>query len=180
MSVDLSSITIKELPRLSERVLRNEIIEPLLREIGFDYVENCHGPRECGIDIYFETKDFLGRPRYFGVSSKKGDLNRKAVPDRNSILTIFHQMDLAFETVFHSSNNDPVHLHGYYVIASGGLTSEAKDTILARRSKYPYVDIIDGPVLFGLIQQRKMLRNRYDAWKRTAYQPFSDESEVLR
>jgi hypothetical protein len=180
MITDLSGITMEYLIGLPESELRNNVIKPLLKEIGFRHVEDYHGPRENGIDILFETTDFFNRPRYFGVSAKTGDLNKNSAPDQKSILTIYSQMDQAFETLFLSSNNEAVLLHGYYIITTGSPNREAKDLIMKRRSRYPYVDIINGQELFRIIQERDMLRYKLIGGKTPTYQSFSDENETTK
>ena len=174
MNIDLKSITIEKLKSLKESVLRTEVIIPLLNEIGFDYVKDCHGSNECGIDIFIETNDFFERHKYYGISLKTGDINNKSKTDLNSIKIILMQMDEAFLTQFPSSNYELIYLHGYYIITSGSISQSAENYILKARPSYPYVDIINVQSLFEIIHKRDSLRNRYIGSKTNMYPAFKD------
>jgi hypothetical protein len=177
--VTLDSITPKQLPRLKESPLRTKIIIPLLEEIGFDYVKDYHGAEECGIDVLFETNDFFKRRRFFGISAKRGDLHKKSETVPNSLVTVYNQIREAFFTPFFSSNNQFVHLHGYYIIISGSINRPAEMYIQKVRTQFPYVDLIDGAELFRIIRERDELRERYRAWKRNPYQTFVGEEDSI-
>ena len=175
----LNSITLEELPTLPERILRIEIIVPLLRKI-FTRVDDLHGSQEYGIDVYFEAHDFFDRPKYFGVSLKKGDLDNASAPSKNSIPTILTQMDKAFVKARFSSNDEAVHLHGYYIIASGKFGQDARDYLLLQRPNYPYVDFLDGEELFRIISDRHLLRHKRISWKTFPYRSFLKEGGIIR
>lgn len=102
--IDLDNITRQQLVLLDEGKLRLEVIIPVLEYIGFRNIVHCHGANECGIDIFFETSDFFGRCKYFGISAKKGDIKKASYRTSRSIQAILAQIDEAFTTPFYSSN----------------------------------------------------------------------------
>ena len=74
---DLDDLEIAELTRLSEKQLQAEIIEPLLRKVGFRNVHDTSGTRERGKDLV-GTLIELGRENLWAIQIKKFRPSSKA------------------------------------------------------------------------------------------------------
>lgn len=161
----LGQITAPRLISLSENQLRKQIIIPLLSEIGAENVKDMHGRNEEGIDVYFEYYDIFNHRRRFGIQLKKGDINLRTKPNIDAVLTIINQIKLSFskEIVFIDSKMGKTSfiIDGFYVIISGKATGDAIEYILRERKSFPYIQIIEGNGLLEIIQDRKILQQRF-------------------
>ncbi len=180
MEPDLKNISEEKLISLPEPKLRKEIIIPLLNKIGCRNVTDKCGPEEWGVDVYFEIEDIFGRTKYFGISAKKGNLNKSSKNIPSSIITIHTQIKQAFRKTFAPSNlKTEVHLDGYYIIASGRVNRLAKEYILTMRQEFPYIDIIEGPELIQIISRSDFLRQRNAGWM-DKFSKLEMEKDMIR
>lgn len=158
-AIDVSSIN-------NENMLRKKILIPLLQEIGAENVQDLHGSNEWGIDIYFEHFDIFSHRRRFGVQAKTLDINFTSTPDKDrNILVICNQIEMAFSKSIPLPNSKSgkieVSIDGYYVITTKKVIQTAAEFILKKRSKYPYLNIIDGNELQRILENRKILQKKY-------------------
>lgn len=165
--IDLDKINLVKLRRYNEDTLREKVIVPLLQDLGVDNIKDMHRDKryEGGIDIYFDILDVFGHRRRFGIQVKDEDLVCRSRPDKNkNIETICTQIRLGFGKNITLPTSDPgkisVHIDGYYVITSGNVNQVASNYIYQQREAYPYLHIIDGELLFKIIQQRREIGNK--------------------
>ncbi len=52
-----------------------ELLQPLLRRMGFLFVRYAHGKRECGKDFTFSELTPFGHHRHYGLQAKAGDVS---------------------------------------------------------------------------------------------------------
>jgi len=168
--INLDSLTTNQLIQLEEDDLREKVIIPLLKEIGADRVQDMHGDKEKGIDVYFEWWDVFDHRRRFGMQVKATPLVCTSRPDKNrNILTITNQIQRAFSNVIplFDSMHGKIHVHidGFYIVTSKTVTKEAIDYILEERKTYPYIHIIHGDLLMDVIKDIPRLKKRKDIFR---------------
>jgi len=134
-----------------ERAFSTELIEPLLRALGYDSVRNNHGPEEFGKDILCREIDRFGIERWIGFQLKAVDITGEA----NALVDlIVGQINDAFSIPFYDvASRSTKHIAGLFVICSEGITKNAREKI---KGKIPHglvgsVTFIDRQYLEGLI-----------------------------
>ena len=71
------NLEIEQLVQLSEKQLQAEIVEPLLKAMGFRSVRDTSGPRERGKDLVGVRED-MGREYLWSIQLKKFQANSRA------------------------------------------------------------------------------------------------------
>jgi hypothetical protein len=176
---ELDRLTEARLIQLSENKLRKEVLIPLLRDVGIHNLEDCHGIRECGVDILFVHNDMFGRPKLFGIQCKRGDIIKQATTISKSIITIHNQIREAFLVEF-TVPGDPKgkkYIDGYYVIASGKINQYAKNYIRTRCHEFPYIDFLDGKELLRIVSIRHRLNREINIDVSSTSRSFLAEPE---
>jgi len=85
------SKALRELASLSEAQLQSQIIEPLLRSLGFENVRDNSGPGEKGKDLVATKKSEFGRKKLYGIQIKKKKLSAR-INSKNSLGSLFLQL----------------------------------------------------------------------------------------
>ena len=163
IKIDLDNINIDKLKRLDEEQLRKKILIPLLKYIDAQNVIDMHGSGEEGIDIYFETFDIFGNRLRLGMQVKSVDLVYSARPSNRNLLTILHQIKMAFSKkirVITSDRSGEVYIDGFYIVTCGKITEPAIRYIYENRNQYPNIHIIDGDRLMEIIKNKDLLKQR--------------------
>jgi len=122
-----------------------------------------HGSGEEGIDIYFETFDIFGNRLRLGMQVKSVDLVYSARPSNRNLLTILHQIKMAFSKkirVITSDRSGEVYIDGFYIVTCGKITEPAIRYIYENRNQYPNIHIIDGDRLMEIIKNKDLLKQR--------------------
>jgi len=156
--INLDNLNLKKLQKLKENPLRKEVIIPLLSDLGALNIRDLHGTNEFGIDVYYEVPDIFGEKRRFGIQITAIDLKCGKKPNKN-ILEILAQIKMAFNRpipIF--PEKIEVTIDGFYVITSKDIYENAGKFIVATRTQYPYLHLIDGKQLIQIIQKRKYLK----------------------
>ena len=68
---ETESLAVRELISLTEKELQSEIIEPLLRKLGFRNVQDTSGPEEYGKDLIATKTDEFGHTLLYAIQIKK-------------------------------------------------------------------------------------------------------------
>jgi predicted NACHT family NTPase len=105
MKSNYESKALRELASLSEAQLQSQIIEPLLRSIGFENVRDNSGPGEKGKDLVATKKSEFGRNKLYGIQIKKTKLSAR-INSINSLGNLFLQLLQArYEEVVDPTSN---------------------------------------------------------------------------
>ncbi len=150
-------ITREQLPKLSEDLLRREVLIPLFRAMGYQDVFHHHGGAlEQGKDIVmWKGEDFRARVNY-AVVAKKGDLTGR-VTGRGSA----GEVEMQVRQCFGSSYKDPTSgeeqkVHKCLVVSSGSISTEFINAVhgaLAQSGLDRDTDFIDGDKLFANVEK---------------------------
>ena len=59
----------------NEAIFRKEILIPILRDLGYENVQETHGQYEYGVDILFSNINKFKIMEWNGIVAKTGDIN---------------------------------------------------------------------------------------------------------
>lgn len=136
----------------------NQVLLPLFRKMGYDYVRYTHGDDEYGRDFILGEKTKFGEMQYYGVQVKAGDISGGAKSEINKILA---QIALAFEQPFNDPTvSGPIHVMAFIVAISGKFKREAKSQIVNSLPKW----IARGAIFF--LDQEKIRTLIAQYWPR--------------
>jgi hypothetical protein len=146
---------IHELTSLSERRLQAEIVEPLLRALGYREVTDNSGPGEKGKDLIAVKDEGFGRPKLYAIQIKRLKITAKAGADAGFGRLLDQLRQLVQEPVL-----DPV-VNEYRVpdrcvfITPYPLPQRARENFAFRmkQSVYRPIEIVDGSDLLDLLRQ---------------------------
>ena len=146
-------MTTKErLRKLSELKLIKSILIPLMNALGASKVENFHGVKENGIDIYFAYKDIFGEIKHCGIFVKKADICKSG---KNDIRKMKTQIEEALTRPFINpiSSIGKIKIEEFCFACNGILNKEARQylTDMCDSKEMPYVRIIDIDMIEQLI-----------------------------
>jgi len=119
-----------------------QILEPLLRRMGFDPVIYTHGVNEYGRDSAMAEPTRFGEILYYGLQAKAGNVNGGANSDIDEIMG---QVDDALKMPFGRLGAEPVHIAVLIIAISGRFTANARAKI---RHKMPTKQVPVGSVYF--------------------------------
>jgi len=114
---------------------RKEVLDPLLRHMGYIDVRNRHGTDEYGRDFTFSWTTPSGELLHFGLQAKAGNISGKANSD---IDTLFSQLTRAFDMSYHEPpyNVEKRYISVFIIAISGEFTREAQKIIQERLPKH--------------------------------------------
>lgn len=125
----------------------------LLRKIGYESVEDRHGPNEHGVDILYFYKD-KGRRYLRGVQLKVGDINSNKRKPKSSVQTLIQQAQEALSYRFEVRNEEGQQpLHELEVYTSGSISQQAMDTIKNSLSRSTAVQFFGGDEVCRLLDE---------------------------
>lgn len=141
---------------LSEAKLREEVLVPLFRAMGYDNVEVYHwGPMEQGKDIVMSKPDDLGAPEFYGVVAKRGNISGQA-SGSSSGAEVATQIRQCFNgELSHPRTGEPRKVRRCRVVASGRIPKEARQTVRNAIEGWQarFTRFIDGDELWGLVEE---------------------------
>jgi hypothetical protein len=106
-----------------EPLFTKEVVIPLLRELGFNFVKYNHGRSEYGRDVLFSELDRFGRVRHYAAQVKAGDISAS---NGTLLNTLIAQIDDAFAMpVSGAGRSKDYYISEVYVICSGKITEGA-------------------------------------------------------
>jgi len=121
---------LSHLNSLSEARLRQDVLIPLYRALGFRDVVEAHGQDEYGKDLLFKDGTRFGDSLYLASLVKKGKIHGSSAKSGN-VAEVLNQAREAFEYPFKDQFDNFVekHISMLFVVASGEITAKAKDYV---------------------------------------------------
>jgi hypothetical protein len=121
----------KSLYERDEGAFCMEILQPLLKKMGFETVRYTHGKDEYGKDFVFCERTKFDEDRYCALQAKAGGISGGV---NSQIGEIFEQIEMGFEHPFRCLQEER-YMSEFIVAISGSFTSNAKDRILSKLRK---------------------------------------------
>lgn len=129
---------IKSIKELNENKLRNSVIIPLLKAMGFQNVHEFHGSTERGKDIIFSETTKFGDNKIHAIVVSTKDITG-AVQDNNSAYRILEQIEKSMNEKFTDKYfGRSVSPDRCMFITSGKIKNTAIDSIVGKLEKYNF------------------------------------------
>jgi hypothetical protein len=110
-----------------------EVLQPLLRRMGFLFVRYTHGKREYGKDFTFSELTPFGHYRHYGLQAKAGDVSGGV---NASIDELLGQIADAFAMPYYElGSKDPRFISTFIIAISGRFTENAREKIVEKMPK---------------------------------------------
>jgi hypothetical protein len=120
------AFTRAQIVAMKEDQLRQLVIKPLLKEMGFDDVRHNHGNHEFGKDFVMWTFNDVGVRENWAVVAKAGPVSGRT-SGRTSAAEVVSQIRRALGSKFHDSETNKLcQVTKCYVIASGAIGEPAR------------------------------------------------------
>jgi hypothetical protein len=131
--VALSGLTWSDEYAKKEDSFCRELLQPLLRRMGFLFVRYTHGKREYGKDFTFSELTPFGHHRHYGLQAKAGDVNGGV---NASIDELLGQIADAFAMPYYElGTKDPRFISTFIIAISGRFTENAREKIVEKMPK---------------------------------------------
>jgi len=147
---------VERLSKLLESELRQQVLIPLLKAMGFSDVYEFHGPKEKGKDLIFREVSRLKEIFVHAAVVSKNDITG-TVGDTKSAERILDQVRMALEEPYVDLyTGRTTHVDRCWVVTSGRILSSAIDSIsghLQRSHLNKLVRFVDGTRVIGLIDE---------------------------
>ncbi len=146
----------EKLKQVHESAIRQLVIIPLLKAMGYSEVHEFHGPIEKGKDILFREPTKLGESFIHAVIASTEDMNGK-VGDSKSASRILEQAEMVFNEPYKDKyTGKTMTVDRCWVITTGNITPQAIESIAGKLEKYNLnrlIRFIDGDRLIELLDQ---------------------------
>jgi hypothetical protein len=110
-----------------------ELLQPLLRRMGFLFVRYTHGKREYGKDFTFSELTPFGHHRHYGLQAKAGDVSGGV---KASVDELLGQIADAFAMPYYElGSKDPRFISTFIIAISGRFTENAREKIVEKMPK---------------------------------------------
>lgn len=107
-----------------------EILQPLLRRMGFLFVRYTHGRREYGKDFTFSEHTLFGGLRHYGLQAKAGNVSGGI---NSQIDELVGQINDAFSMPFYElGSNERRFISAFVIAISGHFTENAREKIIEK------------------------------------------------
>jgi hypothetical protein len=117
----------------NEDLFCRELLNPLLRRMGFLFVRYTHGTREYGKDFTFSESTVFGHYRHYGLQAKAGDVGGGV---NAAIDEILGQIDDAFTMPYYElGSKEPRYISTFIIAISGRFTANAREKIAEKMPK---------------------------------------------
>jgi len=147
---------LKILRGLKEEQLTDDVVIPLLEEMGFKNITKTHGQGERGTDLIFYKITEFNERGYTGAQVKAKKIHGSSSKPGNAT-EILNQAQQAFLCFFPDVyDGTPKNIDKYIVMTSGDIIVSARNLIkdgLERLGCYKTIHFFDGRKLVGLIDQ---------------------------
>jgi len=131
--VALSGLQWKPEYSTNEDLFCRELLDPLLRRMGFLFVRYTHGKKEYGKDFTFSELTLFGTYRHYGLQAKAGNVSGEVNSEVDELLG---QIRDAFEMPYCELGSDDPHYISTFIIAiSDYFTENARDKIVKKMPK---------------------------------------------
>jgi len=147
---------LKILRGLKEEQLTDNVVIPLLEEMGFKNITKTHGQGERGVDLIFYEETKFGEREYTGIQVKAKIIHGSSGKPGNAT-EILNQAQQAFLYSFPDVyDGTPKNIDKYIVMTSGDIIVSARNLIkdgLKKVGCYKTIHFFDGRKLVELIDQ---------------------------
>lgn len=110
-----------------------ELLDPLLRRMGFVFVRYTHGKKEYGKDFTFSELTPFGHHRHYGLQAKAGDVSGGV---NAAIDELLGQIADAFAMPYYElGSKEPRYISTFIIAISGKFTENAREKIVEKMSK---------------------------------------------
>jgi hypothetical protein len=117
----------------NEGLFCRELLQPLLRRMGFLFVRYTHGKREYGKDFTFSELTPFGHHRHYGLQAKAGDVSGGV---NAAIDELLGQIADAFAMPYYElGSKDPRFISTFIIAISGRFTENAREKIVEKMPK---------------------------------------------
>ena len=126
-----------------EQDFRKEILIPILKDLGYDNIQDIHGQHEYGVDILFSNQNKFNLMEWNGIAAKVGDINLEAGTELSQNLKkIFTQIYQAKSMNHLETNYGNVKINRVFIATNGKINFHAKN-ILSKKDP-----LIEGNIFF--------------------------------
>jgi hypothetical protein len=120
----------KKIYEKKEEPFCREVLEPLLRKLGYEYVQYTGGPREGGKDFVFSRRTRFGGFEHYGLQAKAGDMSGAV---NSPIDKIVGQIEDAFSLPYQEPGSEEEKSISVFIVAiSGHFTPQAQKKIIQK------------------------------------------------
>ncbi len=160
--VALSGLPWKDEYAANEDAFCRQLLHPLLRRMGFVFVQYTHGKREYGKDFTFSELTPFGHFRHYGLQAKAGDVSGGV---NAAIDELLGQIEDAFSMPYYEvGSKDPRYISTFVIAISGRFTENAREKMVEKMHKG-----VIGSIYFLDRERITELVERF--WKATAKGP---------
>jgi len=111
-----------------EKDFRNEILIPILEDLGYENIQEYHGQHEYGIDILFSNQNKFGIREWNGIVAKVGDINLQRGTEINrNMKKILTQIYQAKNMDHLEKNYGNVKITRVFIATNGKINHQAKE-----------------------------------------------------
>ena len=126
---------LKKLSEVDEKGLREDVLLPLLRRLGYKAPTIYHGPQERGKDIVAYTHDLLGHREYLAVVAKAVDLSG-SVSSSRGLREVVHQVQQCFDNPYQDLfGMSKVSIDRVWIVTSKRIIPSAETSIFSTLEK---------------------------------------------
>jgi hypothetical protein len=151
--VALSGLPWKEEYAAKEDPFCRELLQPLLRRLGFAFVRYTHGRREYGKDFTFSELTPFGHYRHYGLQAKAGDVSGGV---NAAIDELLGQIADGFAMPYYElGSKEPRYISTFVVAISGRFTENAREKIVEKmpRGTIGSVYFLDREAITELVER---------------------------
>lgn len=131
--VALSGLPWKDEYARKEDSFCRELLQPLLRRMGFTFVRYTHGKREYGKDFTFSELTPFGHYRHYGLQAKAGDVSGGV---NAAIDELLGQIADGFAMPYYElESKEPRYISTFIIAISGRFTENAREKIVEKIPK---------------------------------------------
>ena len=145
-----------ELSRLDERTLQDDVVEPLLRSLGYENVRSTAGPTEHGRDLVATKRDEWGKTKLIAIQIKKAKISAKAGDTTSYGLLLNQLLQSVQEPAWDPTTNTMRPPDECIFITPFPIPGRAREAFLGRSQQIGlrHITVVDGVMLVELAQQR--------------------------
>ncbi|MFX1327909.1 MAG: hypothetical protein ACFE91_07170 [Promethearchaeota archaeon] len=136
----------------NEKDFRNTILIPILKDLGYNNIQDTHGQHEYGVDILFSNQNRFNLMEWNAVVAKIGDINLEIGTELSQNLKkVFTQIYQAKSMNHLEKNYGNVKINRVFIVTNGKINYHAKNVL---SQKDPLIEgnifFIDYDVLLNL------------------------------
>ncbi|MBA7568380.1 hypothetical protein ES708_10101 [subsurface metagenome] len=128
-SFSKSDLKTKLESKLNENEFREDILKPILTDLGYEDIRILHGRDELGKDIIFKEFNRFGLAEWSGAVVKVGDIHGDTSKPANYIEIIVNQVKMCKKTPYQHLNEREIFITKVFVITSGNFIGNAKQSL---------------------------------------------------